>query len=113
MNAAVLHVTETVRTNHRASVNADAPADFRFRINGDIRKQVHVVPELRIVADTSAGLQDRPRADAHAFADDTMRSEVCGGVHLRARRNDGRWVNSGGEFLFRKKQRHADRLLGH
>ena len=117
VNAAVLHITETVRANHRAGMNAHAPADFRVRINGDVRKQVHVVAELRIVADTIAGLQDRPRADTHAFADDTMRSDVRGGVHFGARRNDGRWMNSGGVSSFGKKQRHGlgerDAGVGH
>ena len=58
VNAAVQHVTETVRADHRAGVNADAPADFRARINRDVRKQVHVLAQLGIVADEIAGLQD-------------------------------------------------------
>ena len=88
-------------------MNADAPADFRVRINRHVRKQVHVVAEPGIVTDKIAGLQDRPRADFHALADDTMRPDVRGGVHLRARRNDRRGMNSGGLGAFGKKQRHG------
>jgi hypothetical protein len=86
-------------------------------VSGDIRKQVHVVAEIGVVADKIAGLQDRPRADAHAFADDTMRPDVRAGVNLRARRNDGRGMNSGGVGSFGEKQRHGlgerDAGVGH
>ena len=64
VNAAVLHVTKTVRTNHRAGVNADAPADFRARINRHVREQIHVVAEFGVVADEIAALQNGSRADA-------------------------------------------------
>ena len=64
-------------------------------------------PSLESSPTQIAGLQDRPRADAHAFADDAMRPDVRGGIHFGARRNDGRRVNSGGEFPFGKKQRHG------
>src|ERR1019366_6780570 len=73
VNAAVLHVTEAVRANHRAGMNADALADFRMRINGDVRKQIHLVAEIGVVTDEVAALQDRPRANLYALADDTMR----------------------------------------
>ena len=38
VDAAVLHVAETVRANHRVGVNAHAPANFRARVKGDVRK---------------------------------------------------------------------------
>src|SRR5208282_1364972 len=107
VNVAVLHVTEAVRTNHRAGVNAHALADFRVRINSDVRKQIHVVGQLAVVADKIAGLQDRPRADAHALADNTMRPDVRAGVHLGARRNNRRRVNSGGVGSFGKNSAMA------
>ena len=51
VNAAVQHVTESVRADHRAGMDADALADFRARINRDVREQIHLVAELGIVAD--------------------------------------------------------------
>ena len=98
-------------------MNADALADFRVRINGDVRKQVHVVAEITVVADKIAALQDRPRADFHAFADDTMRPDVRAGIHLRAGGHDCRGMNSGGIGSFGKEQRHGlgerDAGVGH
>src|ERR1019366_3495848 len=117
VNVAVLHVTEAVRTNHRAGVNADALADFRAWINGDVWKQVHLLAEPGVVPDEVAALQDRPRADFHAFADDTMRPDVRAGVNLCARRNDRRGMNAGGIGSFGKEQRHglgeSDAGVGH
>ena len=107
MNAAVLHVTETIRTNHRVGMNADALADFCARINRHVRKQIHVVAQFGIVADKIAGLQNRPRAYFHAFADDTMRSDVRARVNLRARCDDRGRMNAGGEFLFGKNSAMA------
>ena len=106
VDAAVLHVAETIRADHRVGVNADAPADFRARINHNVREQIHVVAEFGVVADEIAALQNGPRADAHAFADNTVRTDVRGGINLRARRDDSRGMNAGGESPFRKKKRH-------
>ncbi len=94
-------------------------ADFRARINRHVRKQIHVVAELGIVADKIAALQNRIRANFHALADDAMRSDVRGRINLRGLRDDRRRMNSGGKFLFWEKQcqrlgerdagvRHAD-----
>ena len=84
MNAAVLHVTKTVRANHRVGVDAHALADFRARINRHVRKQIHVVAELGVVADEIAALQDRPRTDLHALANDAIRTDVRARINLRA-----------------------------
>ena len=39
----------------------------------------------------------------HALADDAMRTDVRGGINLRAGRDDGRGMNAGGEGSFRER----------
>ena len=105
VDAAVQHVAESVRADDRAGVDADAMADFRARINCHVRKQIHVVAELRIVADKIAALQNRVRANLHALAHGAMRPDVRRRINFRGFGDDRRRMNSGGEFRFREKQR--------
>ncbi len=98
-------------------MDADAVADLRARIKSDVGKQVHVLAELRIVADGISGLQNGTRADGHAFADDAMRPDVRGRVNFCGRRDDGGRMDSCGEFLLGEKQRDglggSDAGIGH
>src|SRR5258706_2103927 len=122
VDAAVGNITNPVRADHRPGVDANALADFRARINGDVREKIHVITEPGIIADKIAALQNRARADAHAFADDAMRPDMGAGVNLRGGCDDGRRMDAGSGFLFRKKQQehlgkgdpgvgHADQYL--
>ena len=117
MHALVLHVTEAVRADDRAGMDAHAAADLRLRIKGDVRKNVRVLAELRIGADVIAALQNGARADADLFADHAIRPDVRGGINLRGGRNDGRGMNARGINRVRKKQRQhpgeSDARVGH
>ena len=66
---------------------------------------MRAVADHRIVADKIASLQHDVRADANAFADGAMRSNVRRGINIRGRRDDGGRMNAGGKRRFRKKNR--------
>ena len=102
---AVKNVAKTVRTNHRAGVNADALADLGAGIKRDVRKQIRFVTEHRIRADGIAGLQNHLRAQLHAFAHDAMRPDVRRRINLCPGRDHGGWMDAGGKFRFGKKHR--------
>ena len=56
VDAAVLNVAVAVRTDDRIGVDADVIPDLPARIDSDVRKQIHVVAEPRIVSYKNAGL---------------------------------------------------------
>ena len=105
MHAAVQNIAVAVRADDGTGVDADAIADLSARINRDVRKQIHFLAELRIIADKISGLQNGTRADFHALADDAVRPDVRCRVNVRGCRDDSGRMNSGGKFVFGKKQR--------
>ena len=104
VGAVVQHVAIAVGTNHRPGVKARAPANFRARIQGDVRKQPGLLAQQAIVAHKIAALQNRFRPDARAFADGAMRSNVRRGIHLRRRRHNGAGMDAGGKNGLGKEQ---------
>lgn len=89
MNAAIKYVPKAIRADHRAGMNAHAPAKLRPRINGDVREEPGAFAQNGILADEVASQQDAMRADLHPLAHRAMRPDIRGGIHLGVGGDDG------------------------
>src|SRR5206468_9284182 len=56
MDTAVEHVTETIRADDRAGVDADAMADLSAGIESHVRKEVHLLAEQAVGAEVIGSL---------------------------------------------------------
>ena len=81
MPALIKHVSKSVRTNHRAGMNAHAISHPRSCVEHDARKQPHILAQHAICGDMISALQHAPRADAGPFAHDTERADVRAGIY--------------------------------
>src|SRR5664280_1778681 len=94
-------------------MNADPVSDRGAGIDDDVWKKVDLFAEAAVRADMIGALQNAARADNGIVADDTIRTDMRGGVYF-CRRGDDRGAMDGlGKIgLWKKKpeyfcERHA------
>jgi len=104
--AFVHDVTESVRADDTARVDADAFANLGAGIESDIRKKVYVLGQLATRADVVTALQDGVTSNLDALADNAVRPDVGRGIDFCRGSNHRTRMDAGGQSWFRKEKPH-------
>ena len=117
VNAAVLDVTKAIRADDRSAVDADAIADLRPGIKGDVGEQVRVFPDPAVRANMIGALEHRAGTYPRLGPDHAVRTNVGGRINLRPGRHQRRRVEARLKDGLREKQMHhlgeGDPSVGH